>query len=273
MQSTQDNHASIATTALIMPGAYIGLGVRVEEEVTVGPNAAILGKEGNLSAIAAEIRFGAVIGANATILPGVTIGMRAIVKPGSVVTRSVPPLAIVEGNPAIITGYVSTEISQDKDQQIKDVKGSVRKSKVKDVTLQRLALVSDLRGNLSVGEFERDIPFEAKRYFLVFDVPTAETRGEHAHKLCKQFLVCIKGSCKVVADDGLNREEFTLDSPEKGLYLPPMTWGIQYHYTKDACLLVFASEYYDSADYIRDYGEFIAAVRAKTKSANKFKNM
>jgi hypothetical protein len=99
-------------------------------------------------------------------------------------------------------------------------------------------------------------------------VPTAETRGEHAHKICKQFLVCIKGSCRVVADDGLNREEFILGSPANGLYLPPMTWGIQYHYSHDACLLVFASEYYDSSDYIRDYDQFIAAVRAKTDSTN-----
>ncbi|NOT85554.1 MAG: isomerase [Methylococcaceae bacterium] len=244
-----------------MPGAYIGLDVKINDDVTVGANAAILGKEDNLSTVAAEIRAGAVIGANATVLAGVIVGIRAQVKPGSVVTRSVPPLAIVEGNPAIITGYVSTAIDIGAAHQVKDEKIATKCSKVKEVTLQQLTLVSDLRGNLSAGEFEKDIPFKSKRYFLVFDVPTAETRGEHAHKICKQFLVCIRGSCNVVADDGYNREEFILDSPAKGLYLPPMTWGIQYHYSLDACLLVFASEYYDSADYIRDYDQFIVAVQ------------
>lgn len=267
MQPKEYLQAYVATSANIMQGAYIGLEVKIDEDVTVGANAVILGKEDNLSKTAAEIRTGAVVGANATVLAGVIVGIRAIVKPGSVVTRSVPPLAIVEGNPAIITGYVSTAISQDGELSVKDNKGATKQSEVKDVTLHQLALVSDLRGNLSVGEFEKDIPFNAKRYFLVFDVPTAETRGEHAHKICKQFLVCIKGSCRVVADDGTSREEFILDSPAKGLYLPPMTWGIQYHYTHDACLLVFASEYYDSADYIRDYDQFLLAVRAKTESS------
>lgn len=261
MQPKENIQAFIADSAKIMPGAYIGLDVKIEDGVTVGANAVILGTEDNVSSTAAEIRAGAVIGANATILPGVVVGIRAIVKPGSVVTRSVPPLAIVEGNPAIISGYVSTAISQDNALLIKNAKGTPKQSKVKDVTLHQLALVSDLRGNLSVGEFERDVPFKVNRYFLVFDVPTAETRGEHAHKVCKQFLVCIKGSCNVVADDGYCREEFILDSPAKGLYLPPMTWGIQYQYTQDACLLVFASEYYDSSDYIRNYDQFIEEVR------------
>ncbi len=268
MQPKEGIQGLIATSAKIMPGAYIGLGVKIEDGVTVGANAAILGKEDSITTTAAEIRTGAVIGANATILSGVTVGIRAQVKPGSVVTRSVPPLAIVEGNPAIITGYVATAISKDQQGQTKDENLATKHSKVKDVTLHRLNLVSDLRGNLSAGEFQKDIPFVTKRYFLVFDVPTAETRGEHAHKICKQFLVCIKGSCNVVADDGVNREEFILDSPAKGLYLPPMTWGIQYQYTHDACLLVFASEYYDSSDYIRDYDQFIAAIQENKVKGN-----
>ncbi len=263
----QDFKAFIDSSAIIMPGAYIGLDVIIEDKVTIGPNAVILGKDDSSSTTAAVIRAGSVIGANATVLADVTVGIRALVKPGSVVTRSVPPLAIVEGNPAIITGYVSTAISI-ADNQSRDKKEFTKYSKVNNVTLSNLTLVSDLRGNLSVGEFEKEIPFKPYRYFLVFDVPTTETRGEHAHKVCKQFLVCIKGSCNVVADDGVNRQEFVLDSPAKGLYLPPMTWGIQYHYTHDACLLVFASEYYDSVDYIRDYDQFIKAVSEYTDSTN-----
>ena len=68
----------------------------------------------------------------------------------------------------------------------------------------------------------------------------------------------------MVVDDGRNREEILLDSPDKGIYLPPMTWGIQYKYSTDAVLLALASDYYDPSDYIRDYAEFAALVRSAT---------
>jgi dTDP-4-dehydrorhamnose 3,5-epimerase-like enzyme len=113
-----------------------------------------------------------------------------------------------------------------------------------------------MRGDLSVGEFGRDIPFAPKRYFLVFGVPGREVRGEHAHRTCHQFLVCVKGACAIVADDGTQREEIELDRPCIGVYLPPMIWAIQYKYSADAVLLVFASELYNPADYIRDYAEY-----------------
>jgi dTDP-4-dehydrorhamnose 3,5-epimerase-like enzyme len=130
------------------------------------------------------------------------------------------------------------------------------RTSVTGVTLHRLRGVEDLRGGLSAGEFARTVPFIPKRYFLVFDVPSRHVRGEHAHLACEQFLVCVNGSLSVVADDGMTREEFLLDSRNLGLYLPPMTWGIQYRFSPDAILLVFASHYYDSQDYIRDYREF-----------------
>jgi dTDP-4-dehydrorhamnose 3,5-epimerase-like enzyme len=127
--------------------------------------------------------------------------------------------------------------------------------------LHSLKEVTDIRGRLSAGEFERSVPFKPLRYFLVYDVPTAETRGEHAHLNCHQFLVAVKGVVHVVADDGVNREEIVLDSATVGIYLPPMTWSIQYRYSADAMLMVFASDYYDADDYIRDYDEFIGLVR------------
>lgn len=133
-------------------------------------------------------------------------------------------------------------------------------SKYLGLVPQKLKLVADLRGHLSVGEFGRDIPFQPKRYFIVFDVPTAETRGEHAHRTCAQFLVCVKGSCGVIVDDGAARSEFVLDSPALGLLIPPMIWAAQYKYTPDAVLLVFASELYDADDYIRNYDEFLQCV-------------
>jgi UDP-2-acetamido-3-amino-2,3-dideoxy-glucuronate N-acetyltransferase len=129
-------------------------------------------------------------------------------------------------------------------------------------SLHQLRLVEDTRGNLSVGEFERDIPFTPKRYFLIFDVPAGEIRGEHAHRLCHQFLICIRGSCRVVLDDGKQRREIALDRPDLGIYLPPMIWGSQHAYSADATLLVFASEYFDQTDYICSYGEFCALAAA-----------
>jgi UDP-2-acetamido-3-amino-2,3-dideoxy-glucuronate N-acetyltransferase len=105
---------------------------------------------------------------------------------------------------------------------------------------------------------QRDhLPFEAKRIFTIFDVPSKDVRGEHAHRSLHQFLICIRGSCSVVLDDGALRDEVVLDSPTIGLHIPPMVWGIQYKYTSDALLLVLASDIYKADDYIRDYDEFM----------------
>ena len=127
------------------------------------------------------------------------------------------------------------------------------------------SLIKDSRGNLTVGEFGRHIPFEPKRYFLIYQVPLNDTRGEHAHKSCHQFLLCIRGSIFASVDNGSNySEEFNLNSPNIGLYMPPMIWGAQYNYSPDACLLVFASDFYDASDYIRNYEEFLKLVRGKS---------
>jgi dTDP-4-dehydrorhamnose 3,5-epimerase-like enzyme len=170
----------------------------------------------------------------------------------------VPPLAVVSGNPAVITGYVETWSGQTAAAfRPEDLKTGVQASRVRDVTVHTLRFVPDLRGSLSVGEFEQEIPFNPRRFFLVFDVPSAETRGEHAHLRCKQFLVAVKGSVNTIVDDGRTREEFVLNRRDIGLYIPPMIWGIQYRYSTDAILMVFASEHYDPDDYIRDYSVFL----------------
>ena len=261
INTAQTEHPS---TVVIMPGAFVEPGAILHEHVVVGANAVVLAKDETTGSSAPSlIKNGAVIGANSTVFPGITIGEKAYIKPGSVVTRSIPPLAIVEGNPAIITGYLSTHADSTHEYSAADEfeNNGVINSKVSGVTFHRFKFVSDLRGNLTVGEFEREVPFNPKRYFLVLDVPTAETRGEHAHRQCEQFLICIKGTCSVVADNGHIREEFTLDAPYKGLYLPPMVWGIQYKYSPDAVLLVFASHHYDPDDYIRDYQQFVHLVK------------
>jgi acetyltransferase-like isoleucine patch superfamily enzyme/dTDP-4-dehydrorhamnose 3,5-epimerase-like enzyme len=261
-----ENDVVVGDRVTVQCGVQLCDGVTLDNDVYVGPNVTFtndrLPRSGRQPATTEKTRVceGASIGANATLLPGVTIGRCAMVGAGSVVTQSVPPHAIVFGNPARITGYVDSEPTAGPAEELlaADDAGVVS-SRVEGVTLHRLRQVKDLRGELSAGEFERQIPFVPKRYFLVFDVPSEQTRGQHAHWKCHQFLICVKGRCSVVADDGNNRQEFLLDSPGKGLYLPPMTWGTQYKYSSDAVLLVFASDYYDAEDYIRDNSEFMAA--------------
>jgi dTDP-4-dehydrorhamnose 3,5-epimerase-like enzyme len=135
-------------------------------------------------------------------------------------------------------------------------------SKVRGVRLHALTQVRDPRGDLCVAEVGRDVPFVVQRSFLVYNVPSAETRGEHAHHQCAQFLMAVRGSLRVAVDDGVAREEFTLDQPNLGLYLPPMVWAAQYRFSADGVLLALASDHYDAADYIRDYAQFLALARA-----------
>jgi acetyltransferase-like isoleucine patch superfamily enzyme/dTDP-4-dehydrorhamnose 3,5-epimerase-like enzyme len=261
-----ENDVVIGDRVTIKCGVQVWDGVRLHDDVFVGPNATftndLFPRSRRRPDRFAEtiVRRGASIGANATILPGVTIGENAMVGAGAVVTRSVPPNAIVRGNPARIVGYVDSFKSSTPVQAVAGAE--VTPTRVHGVTLHQLPLVHDMRGDLSVGEFERHIPFGVRRYFVVFDVPTEDVRGEHAHRQCHQFLVCLRGRCRVVVDDGETREEILLERPNVGVYLPPMVWGIQYQYSADAMLLAFASHYYDPDDYIRDYEVFAAAAAA-----------
>lgn len=262
-----ENDVVLGDRVTVKCGVQLWDGLTVEDDVFIGPNATFTNDRFPRSKIYPEqfaktvVRKGASIGANATILPGLEIGAGAMIGAGAVITRSVPPHAIAVGNPARIVGYVGT---QDAAPAMAGTTGGktvkVIASEVAGVTLHELPHIEDMRGSLSVGEFERSVPFMPKRYFLVFDVPSREIRGEHAHRQCKQFLICVRGNCSVVADDGKNRREYLLDRPDLGIYLPPMVWGTQYKYSSDAVLLVFASDYYDPADYIRDYAEFRALV-------------
>jgi UDP-2-acetamido-3-amino-2,3-dideoxy-glucuronate N-acetyltransferase len=265
-----ENDVIVGDRVTIKCGVQLWDGLAVEDDVFIGPNVTFTNDRFPRSKVYPEqfartvVRKGASIGANATILPGLEIGSGAMVGAGAVVTRSVPPNAIVVGNPAKIVGYVNAKNGKLAQTEKNHSQGpGVVKTAVSGVSLHTFRSVPDMRGSLSVGEFEREIPFKPLRYFLVFDVPTAETRGEHAHHKCHQFLIAVKGSVSVVADDGTSREEFVLDRNNLGLYLPPMTWGIQYRYSPDAVLLVFASDYYDSNDYIRDYEKFMEMVRAR----------
>ena len=256
-----ENDVVIGDRVTIKNGVQLWDGLRVGDDVFIGPNVSFSNDkfprsmQHDASMLVTEIDSGASLGAGATVLPGLKIGRNAMVGAGAVVTRSVPANAVVVGNPARIVGYADAQPhSSVRTGQI----AAKPVSHVNGVALVELPLIADIRGSLTVGEFPQSIPFEAKRYFMVFDVPSVETRGEHAHRECHQFLVCARGKVSVVADDGISREEFLLDRPNLGLHLQPMVWGIQYKYSADAVLLVFASHYYDAADYIRDYEEFVS---------------
>jgi acetyltransferase-like isoleucine patch superfamily enzyme/dTDP-4-dehydrorhamnose 3,5-epimerase-like enzyme len=268
-----ESEVLIGNNVTIKNGVQLWNGLQIEDNVFIGPNATFTNDIFPRSKVYPEkfsktlVKSGASIGANATILPGIVIGENSMVGAGAVVTRSVPAYAIVFGSPARIVGYVNSLAPKVFDLKEKDKFSFVNSEDNKDsldpfvagVTVQKFPSFEDIRGSLTVGEFEKQIPFLPKRYFMVFDVPSKETRGEHAHRKCEQFLICIKGSCVLLVDDGINRAEISLDSPSKGVYIPPMIWGVQYKYSKDAVLLVFASHYYDEKDYLRDYNQFVLA--------------
>jgi acetyltransferase-like isoleucine patch superfamily enzyme len=273
-----ENDVTIGDRTTVKSGVQLWDGVHLAEDVFIGPNVTFTNDKFPRSKIypgkfaETHIERGVSIGGGAVILPGITIGTGAMVGAGAVVTKSVPPYAIVMGSPARITGYVEQEPGREAAPPAAALANFAEEEGVTQlgvgaVTLHKLKMVHDLRGNLSVAEFAKDIPFAPKRYFLVFDVPSEKTRGEHAHYRCHQFLVCAKGSCSVVVDDGTSRKEVLLDSPDLGIYLPPLTWGIQYKYSSDAVLIVFASDYYDAADYIRNHADFVEIVTSTKKAA------
>lgn len=205
------------------------------------------------------------------VCANVTIGRGAWAKAGSVVYRSVPPNAIVEGNPAQVVGYLDGEGALQKpDPKRIDIHALghlPRPSKVDlgvgESGLFLMRRITDARGSLTVGEVPTEVPFSPARYFVVFDVPSMELRGEHAHKECQQFLICLHGSCRVLLDDGRKRCEVTLDRPDMGVFMPEMIWGTQYRYSKDAVLLVFASRTYEPEDYVRTYDDFLAELERR----------
>ncbi|MGF1761309.1 FdtA/QdtA family cupin domain-containing protein [Photobacterium sagamiensis] len=117
-------------------------------------------------------------------------------------------------------------------------------------------VIGDERGKLVALEEKNDIPFDVKRVYYIFSTAQGESRGHHAHKSLTQLAVCINGSCVMVMDDGIEKEEFILDSPGKGILIEPMQWHEMHSFSSDCVLLVIASDYYQESDYIRSYEEF-----------------
>jgi UDP-2-acetamido-3-amino-2,3-dideoxy-glucuronate N-acetyltransferase len=255
-----ENDVIVGDRVTIKSGVQLWDGTRIEDDVFVGPNATFCNdlyprsSQRPTEFLKVVVRRSASIGANATLLPGIEIGIGAMVGAGAVVTQSVPARATVAGNPARIVGYTDSRtviVNDHADSQWPELD-------VRGVGLHCLKRVKDMRGNLAVAECVSDIPFEPRRIFAIFGVPNREVRGEHAHKTLHQFLICVSGNCSVIVDDGGRRADVLLNSPGIGLHVGPLVWTTQYNYSPDAVLVVLASDPYDADDYIRDYAEFLA---------------
>ena len=132
---------------------------------------------------------------------------------------------------------------------------------IKECKLIQLPKITDPRGNLTFIESTRHIPFDIKRVFYLYDVPTAADRGAHAHKTLHQFLICLSGSFDVSVDDGSNQSVIHLNRPWQGLHIPPMIWASEINFDPGSICLVLASDLYDETDYYRYYSIFLELVK------------
>lgn len=260
-----ENDVVVGDRVTVKSGVQLWDGVRLGDDVFVGPNVTFANdrfprsKQYPEEFLQTVVADGASLGAGAVILPGVRVGRNAMVGAGAVVTKDVPANAVVVGNPARITGYAGAE----KAPTVAAADAVGEQELAGGARLIPLRVASDLRGSLAAIELGKDLPFEPARFFAVFDVPSKDVRGEHAHRACEQVLVCLRGSVACIVDDGNQRTEVVLDQPGVGLYMPAMTWGTQYRYTDDAVLGVFASLPYEAEDYVREYEQFLTMVGAR----------
>lgn len=118
-------------------------------------------------------------------------------------------------------------------------------------------VLGDDRGSLISLEAGKNIPFDVKRVYYIFGTKSGVSRGFHAHKDLRQVAVCVAGSCRFILDDGRERAEIHLDSPDKGLLIDGLTWREMHDFSEDCVLMVLADQHYDESDYIRDYEAFL----------------
>ena len=116
---------------------------------------------------------------------------------------------------------------------------------------------SDRKGNLTVVENGKTLPYDVKRVYYLYDVPGGENRGSHAHRDLSQLIIAASGSFRVTLDDGTCKRSFFLNRPYQGLYVKPGMWRDLEDFSSGAVCMVLASEEYDSNDYIRSYEDFI----------------
>ena len=136
-------------------------------------------------------------------------------------------------------------------------------SSINHCQIVKLPKILDVRGNLTFIESGKHVPFDIKRIFYLYDVPTGKSRGAHAHHKLKQFVICLAGSFDVNVDDGVQKKQIHLNRPWQGLLIPPMIWAAEANFDPGSVCLVAVSEFYDEKDYLRNYDEFLEIVRSK----------
>lgn len=127
---------------------------------------------------------------------------------------------------------------------------------LKDIYILDLPVVEDSRGNLTFIQ-EGIVPYDFKRVYYLFDVPSGAERGGHAHIAQKQVIIALSGSFDVILDDGKERKTFTLNRPNKGLLVVEGLWRELQNFSSGAVCLVIAQDIFDEGDYIREYSEFL----------------
>ncbi|TLE07458.1 sugar 3,4-ketoisomerase [Helicobacter bilis] len=119
----------------------------------------------------------------------------------------------------------------------------------------------DKRGKLIALESNKNLPFAIKRVYYIYDTLPDEERGFHAHKQLEQLVVAMDGACEFVLDDGKKRQSIWLNRPDVGLYIGKNMWREMRNFSYGCKLMILASDYYDESEYIRDYDEFLKAVK------------
>lgn len=136
---------------------------------------------------------------------------------------------------------------------------------IENCNVIQLNKISDPRGNLTFVESNRHVPFEIKRVYYLYDVPGGAERGGHGHKALHQLIVAISGSFDIHLDDGVSKKTINMNRSYEGLYVCPMIWREIDNFSSGAVCLVLASDFYDEADYYRDYGNFVLDVNKGLK--------
>lgn len=131
-----------------------------------------------------------------------------------------------------------------------------------DIETIKLSILGDVRGQLISLEANKNIPFNIKRVYYIFGTMPNVPRGFHAHKNLNQVLIAVKGQCTLLLDDGTEKKELILNSPDLGVVIPPLAWHVMSQFSPDCILMCLADDYYDESDYMRDYDEFIEYIRS-----------
>jgi UDP-2-acetamido-3-amino-2,3-dideoxy-glucuronate N-acetyltransferase len=248
-----ENDVVLGDRVTVKCGVQLWDGLRVEDDVFIGPNATFTNDAFPPSRVPrvalppTRLCRGASVGANATLLPGLTVGPGAMIGAGTVVNKDVPANAVMVGNPARIVGYVDAE----------DVGGPEALRPGLPGAAVQVEAFRDMRGRLAHWPLDQVLGFVPRRMYVVDGAPDGGARGGGAYRRSHQLLVATQGRLQVAMDDGRARVVVTLSDTACGLHVPPGVWTLQFGHSADAALLVLASEPHESEERVTDYGTFL----------------